>query len=127
MGLRILHVATRHRVGGAERNLLYTVSRELERGFEVHVAVGTSDLRTDFPPGVRLYPLPDLVRAVSPAADRRALNRIKSLIRTERFDVVHTHQSKAGALGRAAARGLVPVVLHTVHMSSFGPAYGRAQ
>jgi glycosyltransferase involved in cell wall biosynthesis len=127
MGIRILHVATRHRVGGAERNLLHTVSRELERGFDVHVAVGTSELRADFPPGVRLHALPDLVRAVSPSADRRALRSIRRLVRANRFDVVHTHQSKAGALGRAAARGLVPVVLHTVHMSSFGPAYGRTR
>lgn len=125
MALRILHVATRHRLGGAERNLLHTVARELERGYEVHVAVGTDGLRRDFPPRSRLHPLPDLIRDVSAAADRRALDSLRALIGANRFDVVHTHQSKAGVLGRIAARGIVPVLIHTVHMASFGPAYGR--
>lgn len=125
MPLRILHVATRHRVGGAERNLLHTVARELERDFEVHVAVGTDQLHSDFPPQARLHRLPELVRQISPPADRRALEDLRRLIYANRFDVVQTHQSKAGALGRMAARGSAPVVVHTVHMASFGSAYGR--
>lgn len=127
MTLRILHVATRHRVGGAERNLLHTVARELERGFEVHVAVGTEDLEYDFPTEARLHPVPELVREVSPRADHRALDRLRVIIEAHRFDVVQTHQSKAGAVGRAAARGRVPLIVHTVHMASFGVAYGRAR
>lgn len=127
MSLRILHVATRHRVGGAERNLLHTVSSQLDRGFDVHVAVGTDGLKRDFPSRTRLHPLPDLIRQVSPIADRRALRDLQALIRAYRFDVVHTHQSKAGAVGRAAARGVARVIVHTVHMASFGPAYGSLQ
>lgn len=127
MAVRILHVATRHRVGGAERNLLHTVSRQLDRGFEVHVAVGTEDLRDDFPEGTSVHPLPDLVREVSPRADRRALSGLQALVRNHEFHVVQTHQSKAGALGRMAARRSARLVAHTVHMASFGPAYGHAQ
>jgi glycosyltransferase involved in cell wall biosynthesis len=127
VSVRILHVATRHRVGGAERNLLYTVSRQLERNFEVHVAVGTEDLEVDFPPRTRIHPIPDLVRAVSPSADWRAMRAVRAMVKTHRFHVVHTHQSKAGAVGREAARGRAPIILHTVHMASFGPGYRRAQ
>jgi glycosyltransferase involved in cell wall biosynthesis len=127
VSLRVLHVATRHRLGGAERNLLYTISRELDRSFDVHVAVGTEGLQNDFPPQVHLHLLPDLVREVSPVADRRAVRSLRAVISNHRFDVVHTHQSKAGALGRIAAGRLVPLVVHTVHMASFGPAYGRAR
>ncbi len=127
MAVRILHVATRHRVGGAERNLLHTVSHELDRGFEVHVAVGTEDLQDDFPAPTRVHPLCDLVRDVSPIADRRALNALRALVRDHEFEVVQTHQSKAGALGRMAAHRFARVVLHTVHMASFGPAYGGVQ
>lgn len=68
--------------------------------------------------------MPDLVREVSARADRRAFESLRALIRANRFDVVQTHQSKAGALGRIAARGAAPVIVHTVHMASFGPAYG---
>jgi glycosyltransferase involved in cell wall biosynthesis len=71
--------------------------------------------------------MPDLVRELSPQADRRALGELQALIRAHQFDVVQTHQSKAGALGRIAARGLAPAIVHTVHMASFGPAYGRLQ
>jgi glycosyltransferase involved in cell wall biosynthesis len=91
------------------------------------VAVGTEDLQRDFPPGTSLHPMPDLVRELSPRADGSALGRLQALIRGHRFDVVQTHQSKAGALGRIAARGSTPAIVHTVHMASFGPAYGRIQ
>ena len=50
---------------------------------------------------------------------------MQALVRAHGFDVVHTHQSKAGVLGRVAARRRVPLVVHTVHMASFGPGYGR--
>ena len=50
------------------------------------------------------------------------------LMREGSFDVVHTHQSKAGLLGRVAARrARVPVVYHSASMASFGPGYGRAE
>ncbi len=91
------------------------------------MAVGTEDLQRDFPAQTHLHPLPELVRDISPRADRRALRELQTLIRAYRFDVVQTHQSKAGVLGRAAAQRLARVVVHTVHMASFGPAYGRAQ
>jgi glycosyltransferase involved in cell wall biosynthesis len=125
--IRILHVATRHRAGGAERNLLYTISHELDHGFDVHVAVGTDGLRDDFPAPVKLHLVPDLVREVSPLADSRAVHELQAVIRNHKFDVVHTHQSKAGALGRIATGGLAGLVVHTVHMASFGPAYGRVR
>jgi glycosyltransferase involved in cell wall biosynthesis len=127
MSVRILHVATRHRVGGAERNLLHTVARQLDREFQVHVAVGTEDLELDFPPRTRIHPLPCLVREVAPGCDRRAVRDVRALVRDHGFDVVHTHQSKAGAVGRLASRALAPIIVHTVHMASFGPAYGRVQ
>lgn len=128
MSVRILHVATRHRVGGAERNLRNSVSTEVSRGFQVHVAVGVEDLVQDFPGGVEVHQVPELTRELSPARDARALRRLRNVIREHDFDVVHTHQSKAGVLGRLAALGRrQPVVVHTVHMPSFGPGYSRSQ
>lgn len=72
--------------------------------------------------------MPELIRALSPARDAGALRRLRNMIREHDFDVVQTHQSKAGVLGRLAALGRrQPVVVHTVHMPSFGPGYSRGQ
>jgi glycosyltransferase involved in cell wall biosynthesis len=122
--VRILHVATRHRRGGAERNLLHTALWEVRRGNEVHVAVGGDSLAAEIPSGITRYVVPQLVRPVSPAQDLAAYRHLRRLIREGRFDMVHTHQSKAGVVGRLAARGSGAAVVHTVHMASFGPAYG---
>ena len=123
--MRVLHVETRHRRGGAERNVAGTIAWELSQGFEVHLAVGRDSIASEFPAGAEVHVIPDLVRAVSPIRDARALQSLRRLVRRHRFDVVHSHQSKAGVLGRLAARGRAPVILHTIHMASFGPAYNR--
>lgn len=66
--------------------------------------------------GVRLLRVPDLVREVAPLRDLRALGALRRIIRQERPHLVHTHTSKAGLLGRIAARReRVPAVIHTPH------------
>jgi glycosyltransferase involved in cell wall biosynthesis len=62
------------------------------------------------------YPLAHLVRPIRPIADIRALLEIRTAIRKARPDIVHTHTSKAGFLGRLAARQeRVPRIVHTPH------------
>ncbi len=69
---------------------------------------------------VPLTILPEMVRQVSPADDLRALFKLARLMRRKGFTIVHTHSSKAGILGRIAARlARVPVIVHTVHGWSF--------
>jgi glycosyltransferase involved in cell wall biosynthesis len=56
------------------------------------------------------------VRPVDPRNDARAYGEIGRLIRSGGFDVVHTHSSKAGVIGRLAARrSRVPAIVHTSH------------
>jgi glycosyltransferase involved in cell wall biosynthesis len=60
--------------------------------------------------------LPQLGRGIAPVADRRAGHNLSQLLRAYLPDVVHTHTTKAGAVGRRAAfRAGVPVVAHTFH------------
>lgn len=120
---KVLHVATAHRRGGAERNLIHTLEWELAHGWDVHVAVGDFEYQPNMPANVATHIVPHLVRRVTPLTDMRAARALRRLIRDENFDVVHTHQSKAGILGRIAAWHRSPVIVHTVHMPSFGPAY----
>jgi len=66
--------------------------------------------------------LPELIRPVRPLVDLRAYRRLRAVLRRLRPEVVHTHSSKAGILGRAAAwHEHVPAVVHTIHGMPFGP------
>jgi glycosyltransferase involved in cell wall biosynthesis len=109
--------------GGSERNLLFSIDWEMRHGYEVHVAVGRESLADMLPLGVQVQYVPTLVRRVSPPADVRAYRELRALTERLGADVVHTHQSKAGIIGRLAARGRTKVLVHTVHLPSFGPAY----
>ena len=80
--------------------------------------------------GVRIIQLPSLVRRISPLYDMRALYDLVRIIRSERPDVVHTHTSKAGILGRLAAKiAKVPIIVHTAHghvfFGHFGPVLSK--
>lgn len=119
-------------VGGAQENTLLTVRGLLEQGHEVVLVSGPSRgpegalLNTAELPGLRLVSEPCLVRDLAPLTDLRAYLRLRRFFRKQRFDIVHTHSSKAGILGRFAARGAgVPVIVHTVHGQPFHSYQGR--
>ncbi|KOF33818.1 MULTISPECIES: glycosyltransferase family 4 protein [Vibrio] len=70
--------------------------------------------------------IPDLVREISPVKDFRALISLYKFFKKEEFDIVHTHSSKTGLLGRLAARMAgVPLVIHTVHGFPFSSAKNK--
>lgn len=115
---RVLHVITRLVVGGAQQNTLLTAQGLRARGYEVELAAGPEtgpEGVLPVPEGIVFYAVPTLVREVRPLADLRALWDLYRLMRRG-YDVVHTHTSKAGVLGRLAARlAGIPVVVHTPH------------
>ena len=130
--MKICHVITRMIVGGAQENTMLTIRGHLEKGHEVELATGFSPGREGkllenarygtFP----VVEFPDLVREISPWHDLKAYFALKKYFRNNRFDVVHTHSSKAGIIGRLAARAAgVPVVVHTVHGQAFHPYQSR--
>jgi glycosyltransferase involved in cell wall biosynthesis len=122
--MRVAHVATRHILGGAARNLNFMIETELEQGVEVHLVAGEVGSDAPVPDGVVVHTMPHLVREVSPRDDTLAVAGLRRLYRLLKVDAVHTHQSKAGIVGRIAAVGSVRAIMHTVHMSAFGRAYG---
>jgi len=60
--------------------------------------------------------LPEMKRSINPWLDYEAYRKIKAIIADFKPDIVHTHASKPGALGRLAAHHMkVPVIVHTYH------------
>ena len=124
--MRIVHVITRLIVGGAQENTLLTAAGQAEEfGDEVIVVTGPgagpegSLLDWALERGLELRLVPEMGRAIRPWADLSSYRRIAAAIREIDPDIVHTHSSKAGILGRAAAsRQQVPVV-HTIHGAAF--------
>ena len=75
---------------------------EQAAGFEVELAVGSAADTADIPASVPVHHVSALRPQVHPR-DVTAVLQLRRLIRSGRYDVVHTHQSKAGILGRLAA------------------------
>lgn len=122
---RVLHVME-CTIGGTRRHLGDVSRGLLSRGWDVHLAVSaerTAGFREDMAQlaraGAVIHELP-MVRAVSPLKDRAHTVELTKLMRELRPDVVHTHSSKAGALGRRAASAAgCAAVVHTPHTYSF--------
>jgi glycosyltransferase involved in cell wall biosynthesis len=118
--------------GGAQENTLASAVGIHGRGWESALATGPASgpegsLEAECrAAGLRMLRVPDLRREISPRRDQAALRQLLALIRKERPHVVHTHTSKAGILGRIAARRVgVPVVVHTPHGHVFHGYGGR--
>ncbi len=73
----------------------------------------------------RVILIPSLRRDINPILDTAAFLKLLSLCMRQRFDIVHTHTAKAGALGRLAARlSGTPVIVHTPHGHNFYGYFG---
>jgi glycosyltransferase involved in cell wall biosynthesis len=124
--MHIAHVITRLIVGGAQENTLLTCEGLHARGHRVTLLSGPTTgpegslVERARRGGYEFIELPDLVRPVNPWLDARARRELAGEFRRLRPDLVHTHSSKAGIVGRfAASDARVPLVVHTVHGMSF--------
>ena len=122
MKTRVCHIITKLELGGAQQNTLYTVAHLDPARFDADLVTGTdgillSDLKAS---GVRAHLLSSLGRQVSPWRDLVALRDLVVLLRRERPNIVHTHSSKAGILGRwAATLAGVSRIVHSIHGYGF--------
>jgi glycosyltransferase involved in cell wall biosynthesis len=120
---KVVHVITRLDLGGAQQNTLYCVANHNRELYEACLVAGTGgeldhEAEQLADADVRLV---DWLRyPISPIRDLAAVFKLKRLLKEWSADVVHTHSSKAGVIGRLAARlAGVPVTVHTVHGWSF--------
>lgn len=119
MPAAILHIITRLDRGGTVGAVLPLLDAARARGHRVRLIAGdTPDGRmvAAARPDLDIAFLPGLRREIHPPRDLAALLALAREIRRFRPALVHTHTSKAGALGRIAARLLgVPAVVHSAH------------
>ncbi|HJZ68866.1 MAG TPA: glycosyltransferase, partial [Blastocatellia bacterium] len=123
---KVLHIITRLIVGGAQENTLLSVEGlDQLPDYEVTLVTGIDngpegDLLERARRTTRLIIVPELGRSISPLADMKAFWKLYRLIRTGRYHIVHTHSSKAGVLGRLAAKlAGTPIIVHTLHSLVF--------
>jgi glycosyltransferase involved in cell wall biosynthesis len=126
--IRVCHVITQPDIGGAQENTILSCALVDRSKFSSTVLVGPRtgsegglfDLAEEH--GVQVEVVKSLFREVSLRNDLRALRELRSYFARDKPDIVHTHSSKAGQLGRLAARlEGVPGIVHTVHGWSFHP------
>ncbi|MBX3359162.1 MAG: glycosyltransferase [Phycisphaeraceae bacterium] len=152
--MRILHISTRLILGGSQENTVLSCEGQARLGHEVHLAFGPiygpegsllarvegfnarcthGAERTCFGEACRpigIHVVSHLEREIRPRADLACHGELKRLVTSLGPDVVHTHSSKAGILGRLSAWSVMkssgagkPLVVHTIH----GPPFHRYQ
>ena len=130
--MRIVHVITRLIIGGAQENTLLSCEGQHDRGHDVTLITGPpigpegslTDRATSY--GYRVVVINEMRRAIHPLRDWRAYRRLARRLVELKPDVVHTHSSKGGIIGREAARrARVPFVVHTIHGLAFTASTSR--
>ncbi len=132
--MKVVHFITRLIIGGAQENTLLTVEDQ-HRDYGDNVTlicgpgIGPEGSLTERAKagGFNMRIIPQLRRAIHPGRDWSSYRQFLRLLRDIKPDVVHTHSSKAGIIGRAAAAKLGIPVVHTIHGASFHRGQSRLQ
>ncbi len=126
--IKVLHIITELELGGAQLFTLKTV-RELNKDkFETYLI---SNCKGILNPDVNRYTnnfkcIKTLIREISPIKDFLTLISLLKQIREIKPQIIHTHSSKAGILGRLAAfLAGTPIIIHTVHGFAFSPFHSK--
>ena len=126
---KVIHIITKLELGGAQQNTLFTAGN-LDRGkFHALLWSGPGGILTEEAKNKMAGDfaiVPHLFREVNPSNDLRALWELRQMLAKEKGKdpgtpiIVHTHSSKAGILGRMAAKlAGIPVVIHSFHGFGF--------
>lgn len=135
--MRILHISTRLILGGSQENTILSCEGQANLGHDVHLAFGpiygpegsllerVERFKTGDGRAITRHVVPSLVRAIHPHHDWKCWGQLRRLIEEIKPDIVHTHSSKAGIIGRGVAWSVLkrsgrPIgVIHTIHGPPF--------
>lgn len=114
----VLHLGLLPILSGVQNVMLQILDAIASDGYEIKVAgapdgplIGQVEQR-----GWKYLTLPSLVREINPKKDLQAMRQLAKIIKEEKVDILHTHSSKTGLIGRLIGRKCkVAKILHTVH------------
>ena len=128
---KVLRIINRFNLGGPTYNAAY-LSKYMAPEFETLLVGGMHDSTEKSSEfileelGLEPLIIPEMKREINFKNDRIAYKKIKKIIQEFKPDIVHTHASKAGALGRLAAHKMgVKVIIHTFHGHVFHSYFGK--
>jgi glycosyltransferase involved in cell wall biosynthesis len=121
--INLLYVITKLELGGAQKQLLSLINNLDKKKYNIFLFTAQTGLlipEVSLIAGVLLKKSRFLERLINPVKDVLALIEIYCFIKQYKIQIVHTHSSKAGILGRCAAKlAKTPIIIHTVHGWSF--------
>jgi glycosyltransferase involved in cell wall biosynthesis len=128
---KVLRIINRFNLGGPTYNVAY-LTKYMSSDYETLLVGGAKDdseESSDFIlKNLALKPLiiEEMLREINIINDYIAYKKLKKIIQEFKPDIVHTHASKAGVLGRLAAASCgVPVIIHTFHGHVFHSYFGK--
>lgn len=128
---RVLRIINRFNLGGPTYNAAY-LSRYMPPEFETLLVGGEKDDTEDSSEfilqnlGLEPIIIPEMKREIDLRSDYEAYKKMVQLIKDFKPDIVHTHASKAGTIGRLAAANMnVPAIVHTFHGHVFHSYFGQ--
>ncbi len=130
---KVLRIINRFNLGGPTYNAAY-LTKYLPKEYETLLIGGDKEESEDSSQHIlddlNIDPviIPEMRRAIRFGNDYTAYKKIKQIIEEFKPDIVHTHASKAGTLGRMAAFACnVPAVVHTFHGHVFHSYFSKAK
>ena len=128
---KVLRILNRFNVGGPTHNATF-LTKFLYPEYTTKLIAGKkldSEAASEYildENNIDYYIIENMSRSLSLVNDFKAFIEIRNIIKDFKPDIVHTHASKSGALGRLAAISMrVPIILHTFHGHVFHSYFGK--
>ena len=120
--IRVLHIHTMPIISGSGINTFLSMRGMDKTLYDTELLCAPGGPLIDLVRSwnMKVRTLKSLVQPLNPIKDLLALTTMTFFLRHNPYHIVHTHNSKAGFLGRLAAKlAGIPVIVHTVHGFAF--------